>query len=160
MDGAIIRLSQPKSGTLCLSGTNPAQDTAFFLGFTVFSTEMLSADYQKVWKMFDADLIHITQMRFAIDTPPPGGVRVSGYTIHNSECSASANCLWTFALPNPITVSGTTTVSFADFTSMMDHPFDARGFHALDFDVGPGAFDFCVHDFQFLDANGVEVSLP
>jgi hypothetical protein len=27
----------------------------------------------------------------------------------------------------------------------------------LGFTVGPGSYSFCVHDFEFLDANGGEV---
>jgi hypothetical protein len=36
--------------------------------------------------------------------------------------------------------------------------FETRALATLGFDVGPGAFDFCVHDLQFLDASGAVVS--
>jgi hypothetical protein len=154
--GTTIRLSQPEPGRLCLSGTN-LQDAGFFLIFTVLSTDMFSPDYRKVSKLFDAERLGITQVRFAIDTPPPAGVNVSMLTIHEPVCTATNACGWQFSLPNPVTASGTTTASFVDLTSVPSHTFDARALDGMGFDVGPGDFDFCVHDFQFLDINGVEV---
>jgi hypothetical protein len=154
--GTTIRLSQPETGKLCMSGTN-VQDAGFFLVFTMISTDMLGVDYQKVWKRFNAEQLGITQVRFTIDTPPPGGINVSVTTLHADVCTATRMCGWQFALPNPVTESGTTTASFVDLTSVPSQTFDARALDSIGFDMGAGDFDFCIHDFQFLDINGVEV---
>jgi hypothetical protein len=157
--GTTIRLSQPAAGTLCVSETNPNSGdiTGILVGFTVFSTEGVSATYRKVLKMFNADLLGITQFRFTIDNPPPGGVGVGADTIHSTECAA-LDCLWFgFTVPNRITASGTRTVAFTDFVADPVRRFDTRGLDEIGFDVGPGDFDFCLRDFQFLDAQGVEV---
>ena len=51
----------------------------------------------------------------------------------------------------------TTTVSFADLVSSPPGMLETRALATLGFDVGPGDFDFCVRDFQFLDASGAVV---
>jgi hypothetical protein len=160
--GTTIRLSQPAAGTLCVSGTNPNSGniTGILVGFTVFSTEGVSPTYQKVLEMFNADLLGITQVRFTIDRPPSAGVSVWANALHSNVCNAACFSV-AFALASPITATGTTTItttaSFTDFTANPVQTFDTRALASIGFDVGPGDFDFCVRDFQFLDAQGVEV---
>jgi hypothetical protein len=156
--GTTIRFSQPKAGTLCLSGTNPTlTGTGLTLIFTVFSSQVFPG-YMKVLNgFFNADLLGIRQFRFTIDNPPSAGVSVGADTIHSTEC-AGVDCLWFgFTVPNRITQSGTSTVAFTDFVANPVRRFDTRGLDAIGFDVEPGDFDFCVRDFHFLDINGAEV---
>jgi hypothetical protein len=151
-----IRLSQPETGSLCLSGTAQS-DTGFILRFTRFT----GPGVDKVLSIFNADVLGITQLRFTIDRPPPGGVLVWAATIHSTVCHANLDCLtFGFELPNRITQSGTTTASLVDFAPDSGPTFDTRGLDAIGFSVGKGDYDFCVRDFQFLDANGVEVREP
>lgn len=153
-----ILLSQPQAGTLCMSGTNPdPTGTGLALSFPEFG--QLSPGTLMVLKRFNADLLNITQVRFTIDSPPSGGISVSATTLNSDVCNGN-DCRLGFALPNRITASGTTTASLVDFISDWNPPkpvFDTRALDTIDFAVGPGDFDFCVHDFQFLDANGAVV---
>jgi hypothetical protein len=161
--GTTIHLSQPADGTLCLSGSNPnaGDATGILLSFTEFSSAGLTATHGTVLKMFNADVLGITKVRFTIDRPPPAGVSVWADTLHSTECNNNDCITWGFALASPITATGTTSVtttaSFTDFIPTPPQTFDTRALDAIAFDVGQGDFDFCVRDFQFLDASGAVV---
>jgi hypothetical protein len=151
-----IVLNQPQTGTLCLSGTNPhPMGTGLSLDFTTLA--QLSPSSLMVLERFNADLLGIKQVRFTIDSPPSGGISVSAYTLHADVCNG-VDCLTFFALPTRVTAAGTITVALVDFVATPPQTFDTRALDAIGFDVGPGDFNFCVHDFQFLDANGAVVT--
>ena len=151
-----VVFSQPQPGKLCLSGTNPdPKGTGLLLGFSE-----LSSDLSMVLKRFNPDARGITQVRFTLDSPPPAGITVSADTLHSDVCNGTDCITWGFALPNHITVAGTTTAALVDFVSNPPQTFDTRALDAISFDVGPGDFDFCVHDFHFLNAAGVEILPP
>ena len=63
-------------------------------------------------------------------------------------------------MPNLINQSGVVTIAFSDFINDSGVSFDTRALNDILFEVNPGTFDFCVHDFQFLDANGAVVAAP
>ena len=149
-----IVFSQPQPGKLCLSGTNPdsTDTTGLLLGFSE-----LSSDFSMVVRRFNADVLGITQVRFTLDSPPPAGITVSADTLHSDVCNGTDCITWGFALPNHITAAGITTAPLVAFVSNPPQTFDTRALDAISFDVGPGDFDFCVHDFHFLNAAGVEV---
>jgi hypothetical protein len=155
--GTTIRLEQPQTGTLCLSGSTPADATALTLGYIVVAANTLTPTHQDVVSRFDASAKGITQVRFTIDALPPGGVSVGATSVHSNVCDQN-NCFSGGSLPSPITTPGTTTVAFTDFTSNPPSTLDARSLGTIEFNAGPGALDFCVHDFQFLDAAGNVVS--
>jgi len=48
-------------------------------------------------------------------------------------------------------------VNFEQTISGMSPTFDTTALEHLSFGVGAGDYDFCVHDFRFLDAAGNEV---
>jgi len=152
-----IVLNQPQAGTLCLSGTNPdPAGTGLTLDFTKLA--QLSSGSLMVLQRFNADLLGIKQVRFTIDSPPSAGVSVSADTLHGDICNGVDCVTFGFALPNRVTAAGTITAALVDFVSSPPQTFDTRALDAIGFDVGPGDFNFCVHDFHFLDANGVAVT--
>jgi hypothetical protein len=163
--GMTIRLSQPETGTLCLSGTAKRK----VAGFTSFIMLFVEQDRSgTIVNWLNADVLGITQVRFTVDRPPPGGVSVWATTVKKTVgCAFLPDCLtFGFNLPQRITESGTTTASWADFDPDSGPRFDARALGNIGFDVFKGDddagvasldYDFCVRDFQFLDANGVEV---
>ena len=152
-----ILFSQPQPGTLCMSGTDPdLKGTGLDLIFTVLGE--LSPGHLMVLKRFNADLPRITQLRFTVDSPPSAGLSISADTLHSDVCERTSCITWNFALPNRITAAGSsTTAPLVDFVNNPPQTFDTRALDAIGFDVGPGDFDFCVHDFHFLNAAGVEV---
>ena len=157
--GTTILFSQPASGTLCLSGTNPTPNgTGLAITFTVMALLGPAPDHLMVLHRFNADLLGITQVRFTIDRPPAAGLSVAATTIHSDVCNKSDCITFGFTLPNLITESGTTTALLTDFVNNPPQPFDTRALDSMDFVAGPGDFDFCVRDLQFLDANGVPVT--
>jgi hypothetical protein len=156
--GTTILFSQPASGTLCLSGTNPDPlGTDLTLVFTEGTTDPRTGT-DTVTRRFNADDLHITQVKFTIDRPPSDGVTVSATTLHGDVCHELDCITFGFTLPGRITASGTTTARLVDFVSSPPKTFDTRALNWIDFAVGPGAFDFCVRDFQFLDASGAVVT--
>lgn len=150
-----IALNQPQAGTLCLSGTNPAQDgTGLSLDFTKFG--QIDSSTLMVLEKFNADLLGIKRVKFTIDSPPAGGISVSADTLHADVCHGVDCITFGFTLPDRVTAAKTTTAALVDFASTQT--FDTSAIDAIGFDVGPGDFNFCVHDFQFLAANGVAVT--
>ena len=149
-----ILLSEPQTGTLCLSGSNPDPDgTGLLLGFT-----QLNSDLSMVLKRFNADLLGITQVRVTIDHPPSGGISLGADTVHSDVCHGVDCITFGFRVPTRITTSGTTTAALVDFVASPPQPFDTRALDGIWFSVDTGDFDFCVRDFQFLDANGAVVT--
>jgi hypothetical protein len=157
-----IRLSQPESGALCLSGTVPIGGFAgLILSFTIFS----ELPNQKVLRTLNADALRIAQMAFTLDRPPPNGVELGFDTIRSVDCqgmasTSSNSCVATGpSLPMPITASGRTTASFADFRFSDDLGKIAgtRAVSGVKFQVDDATYDFCIRDFQLLDAGGVPV---
>jgi hypothetical protein len=140
-----------------------AKDAGLGVGFTVFSSDMLTEHYQKVLSdYFNADGHGIAQVKFTLANPPPSGVRVGAYSIHSKECH-DIDCLGPGASLKGIVydVAQTITASFADFVADnvpdAGQHFDTHALAGVTFGVGPGTIAFCVRDFHFLDANGVEV---
>lgn len=157
-------LSQPKAGTLCLSGV-AATDGWAQIGL-LFAVKNPSGT--ETLKTFDADSLRITQVAFTIDSPPSGGVSVeAGITIATScpsdelACVANGFSLMTApgsSAPLSITSPSPVIAPFASFLqSVAGQRFDTTALDHLVFSVGPGSYRFCVHDFRFLDANGREV---
>jgi hypothetical protein len=158
---ADVRSSEP--GTVCMSGTNVdgvSLDLQLAEGDAPFTTVAANAPLVLTpAQLFHAGALGITGLSFTIETPPNTGVAPSILT-------------WTVCGPpttyraeqdgNPvvITTSGvTTTLAFADFPAQdRTQPFDANALSQLNFTVGAGAYDFCVSNLKFLDANGDEVT--
>ena len=158
-------LSQPESGKLCLSGTVSPGGWAF-LG-VLFSVK--SQDQTEILKKFDAAWLGITQLEFTIDSPPSGGVGVhAGISLSSTCTDDKLDCLSSpFSLmtgPSSsarvnITSPGRVIAPFANFKQTDgNQSFDTSALDDLGFDVGPGSYDFCVHGFKLLDAQGNEVA--
>ena len=161
--------SQPEPGKLCQSGTVEAGGYA---GFIMLFAEW-NQDATKVLKPFDATSLGITQVAFTIDSPPSGGVAVYASIVTSPECPGSppdySTCVtWGFELmsaplsttPLTITTPGPQVAPFTNFKqtlSGVNQTFDTTALNFFDFRVGAGSYDFCVHDFKFLDAAGNQV---
>lgn len=160
-------LSQPKAGTLCLSGSvSPGGWAAIGLTFA-----LKNRDRTEILKTFDAKALGITQVAFTLDSPPSGGVSVSAAITTATSCpgnpsdcvslgfdlmtAAGSSTTADYTMPGPV------TVPFANFTQTIgSQSFDTSELDHLTFIVGAGGYDFCVHDFKFLDAQGNEVLGP
>jgi hypothetical protein len=160
-------LTQPETGKLCLSGTVAANDgyAKIVIIFTTFNLERT-----KILKVFNADALGITQAAFTIDSPPSGGVTIDAAVVTATECPASPGDCFTqgfdlrtetstgmlasFTTPGPELAP---FINFEQTDPSVSRPFDTSALHHLEFIVGQGDFNFCVHDFKFLDAAGAEV---
>ena len=170
----VANLSQPTAGKLCLSGAVApggwAQLAFGFRELTPGATGVLK------------NALGISQLRFTVDTPPSGGL-VLDAAIHTTEhCpSDAANCqticgdgpveCFTYGfdlmtapgstVPVNITTTQTVVAPFANFKQTVDgHDFDTRAIDHMSLNLSTqGPFNFCIHDFNFLDAQG-NVVLP
>jgi hypothetical protein len=159
-------LSHPEPGKVCMSGTVSTFGWAQIgLGFTVDN-----ATGTQVLKTFNANAMGITQMAFTIDSPPSGGVTVDAAITTSLVCPDSGADCFTYGftlmtaplsnIPLSITTPGPVVAPFINFEQTragVTQTFDTSALDHVVFDVGAGDFDFCVRDFKFLDANGVEV---
>jgi hypothetical protein len=161
-------LTLAETGQLCLTGTVAANDgyAKIVLIFTTFNLERT-----KVLKAFNADALGITQAAFTIDSPPSGGVTIDAAVVTATECPASPGDCFTqgfdlrtdsstgmlasFTTPGPKVAPFT---NFKQSDSSVSRTFDTSALHHLEFIVGQGDFNFCVHDFKFLNAAGAEVT--
>lgn len=159
-------LTQPVPGKLCLSGTvAPGGWAEMLLAYSVINKEGTA-----VLKKLDADKLGITQAAFTIDSPPSGGVAVNAAVTGSLVCSPGEICFIygftlmttpTSMLPLRITAPGPQVAPFANFQQTdptMSPTFDTSGLEHIDFAVGAGDYNFCLHDFKFLDAAGNEVT--
>jgi hypothetical protein len=150
----VMTMTHPDAGTLCLSGSiKPG-------GFAVLGLEFpkKNADETMVLEPFDATAHGITQVALTVDSPPAQGADLLANAITHTSCPANPlDCQYP---PNfkftTITAAGPVTAPFADFKSL-DDPSETLNPSLLDsifLQVGSGDFDFCIHDFNFLDAAG------
>ena len=105
-------------------------------------------------RLFPAAALGIEAVRFTIETPPSSGILPALITF-GPACDETA---WGDAARDDTRViinsSGRTTLSLAtDFVPALD----TNAIGALNFSVSPGAYDYCITDLDFLDANGNEV---
>jgi hypothetical protein len=166
-------VSQPAAGTLCLSGVvAPGGWAQLGLEFLVYTS-----DGNAIASRFDAKALGITQVQFAVDTPPSGGLLVEA-AVNTDEpcpsnepecptlCSNIPHDCFTYgfglmtdpgsSVPLDITTTGTIIAPFGNFEQTVDnHNFDTSAIHHISFNLASkGPFDFCIHDFEFLDAQG------
>jgi len=158
-------LSQPQPGKLCLAGTLAEGGGLAVLRLT-FSA--LNEDQTRVTKTFDADARGITQMTFSIDSPPPGpGLGVAALITTSLEITPGQRNVNGFRLMTPpfldemrIRETGPVLAPFADFRPANSPTFDTTALDTIGIFVGDAGldYDFCIHDFKFLDAAGNEVT--
>lgn len=166
LSASTVSLTQPEMGKLCVSGTVVADGYAkIVLVFTTFNL-----DRTQVLKVFNADALGITQAAFTLDSPPSGGVTIDAAVVTATDCptnprgcfnqgfdlmtDSNTGTLVSFTTPGP-EVAPFTNFKQTDPTSAKS--FDTSAFHHLEFIVGQGDYNFCVHDFKFLNAAGAEV---
>jgi len=150
----VMTMTHPDVGTLCLSGSiKPG-------GFAVLGLEFpkKNADETRVLEAFDATAHGITQVALSVDSPPAQGADLLANAITHTTCPANPlDCQYP---PNfkftTITAAGPVTAPFADFKSLDDpsQTLDPSLLDSIFLQVGSGDFDFCIHDFNFLDAAG------
>lgn len=151
-------VTQPETGTLCISGTAPAYGSA---GFPLVLL-LTSPDFGALLQAFDADALGITDVSFTIDSLPEGGIIVDAGIVPDADCSSTFDCVaFGFTLPR-ITEAGTMTVPLVDFLQSVPaspfQAFDTSAISHIGFTAGEGPYDFCVRDFKFLDAAGDEIN--
>jgi hypothetical protein len=160
-------LTTPEPGKLCLSGTAAPGDgwAKVVFVFTTFNLERT-----KVLKVFDAEALGISQVAFTLDSPPSVGVTMSATVVTATDCPNSPGDCFSqgydlvtapsSAIPARFTMPGPQVVPLADFQQALrgvSQSVDTSALHHLELVVGSGAYDFCIHDFKFLDATGHEV---
>jgi hypothetical protein len=163
-------LSNPEDGKVCIKGTvAPGGDAFIVLWFTQYNA-LESYNITAVLKPFDAAALGITQVAFSVDSPPSNGVTVQAVVLKRLDCPGGGQDCRTagFALmdaPNSgvqvvIKDPGPVVAPFANFEQTdktLTTTFDTTELDAVLFVVIDGAYDFCIHDFKFLDPSGNEV---
>jgi hypothetical protein len=81
----------------------------------------------------------------------PGDCFTQGFDLRTET---STGMLASFTTPGPELAP---FINFEQTDPGVSQPFDTSALHHLEFIVGQGDFNFCVHDFKFLDAAGAEV---
>jgi hypothetical protein len=138
-------LTLPEPGKLCLASADPPGG---FVGLNL----MLGGNVP-----FDAEALGITQFAFTLDGVPPG---LTGGVAERVPCDCSflPACLGgKFSLP--FTTPGKHVVALTDLVwtagPIMESALNTKSLSGLGFDVIPSEpYDFCVSDFEFLDAEG------
>jgi hypothetical protein len=161
---ATVHLEQPRAGTLCLSGS--ASTTELGWGALALGFSNRNADATEVLSTFDADSLGITQLAFSVDSPPSQGLFVEVGSVTAFSCPESpSGCSQVPGfglLTGPgssvllnITAPGRVVAPFSAFqqTNPASETFDPTVLDRVAFRAG-AAYDFCVHDFTFLDASG------
>jgi hypothetical protein len=156
-------LTQPKSGTVCLSGT---VETGGWAGL-LLPVSTVSPDGSQFLTTLDAAARGITQFNATIDSPLTGGVTVGATTVPpppvdcpNASCFVNFNLVTapgsgmsqTFAQP------GAVVAPFGGFERSPATTFDTTSVEGVQFNpAAAGEYAFCISDLKFLDAAGNEV---
>jgi hypothetical protein len=144
------RLTEPASGKLCMAGTVATNGWAV-LGLPFFDD--LTPDGTPV-KIFDPVAAGVAALGFTIDSPPSDGIKPSAVGGAHVELPANPGVPVVVTAPESLVVP--ISSFFSDGTPpVMLAPSDFQG---IGFGVSAGDYDFCVHDFKFLDAGGNEVT--
>ncbi|HEX4334486.1 MAG TPA: hypothetical protein VH062_01160 [Polyangiaceae bacterium] len=158
-DGASTRkMSQTSPGSLCLSGKVAAG------GFALLALVLAdkSDDGRKILHAFDAAARGITQVTLTIDSPPSQGATLLAHSVVKTSCpSGPQDCFFPPDFKfNDISQASTVTAPLNAFVSADDATMslDAGAINDILVRVGPGDYDFCVHDFALLDAQGEPVT--
>ena len=157
-------LSQPEAGKLCLSGIVSPDGWAQIL--LVFAVR--SQDRTQILKKFDANALGIAQAVITIDSPPSGGLSVSAAITTATSCPGDFTACITpgfdlmtapgSSVAANYTAPGQIIAPFANFRQTVGtQSFDTTVLQSLAFIVGKGSYNFCIHDFMFLDAQGNQV---
>jgi hypothetical protein len=153
------RVSYPEPGKVCMSGDDGAQLELHFGSGEGWDGENLPNPARAGYDgsgLFHAKDLGITAVSFTIESPPSAGVSpwilawlppCGDFFGGNAEKDGSRLA---------ISTSGTTTT--LSFATDFSEPFDTNAIDGLNFDVGPGAYDYCITNLKFLDANGMEVT--
>lgn len=164
-------LSQPADGKVCLEGTVAPGGYAYVVFWFTQYNALENYDITAVLKPFDAAALGITQLAFSVDSPPSNGVTVEATVLKRFDCPAGGQDCRTsgfelMTAPNsnvPVNIKapGALVAPFANFEQTdptQSTTFDTTQLDAVIFTVIDGPFDFCVHDFKFLDPSGNEVA--
>jgi hypothetical protein len=164
-------LSQPQNGKVCLEGTVAPGGGAFVVFWFTQYNALENYNITAVLKPFDAAALGITQVAFSVDTPPTNGITVQASVLKRLDCPAGGSDCRTggFTLmtaPNsnvPVNIkdAGPEVAPFASFEQTdptLPTTFDTTQLDAVLFTVIDGPYNFCVHDFKFLDPTGNEVA--
>lgn len=139
-------LRQPASGTLCLSGTvSPGGFALLAVAFSRWNTPR-----NKILATLDVARAGITQAAVTIDTPPLQTMSVAAHSVASLDCPASPlDCFSaSYTLSANIRTPGPVILPLGSLPA-------SAPLHDILFSVdGAGDYDFCIHDFQFLDAEG------
>ena len=150
-----VTMSFPDSGMLCLSGqVSPGGIAGVNLGLATRTQD------GSILKPFDAAGRDITQVALTIDSPPSAGVAVKARMVTHVECpNDPLACSYppdfefkTISVPGPV-VAPLDDFKAVDSTLVLD----THTLSELVLQVFSGDYDFCIHDFKFLDAQGNEV---
>ena len=145
------RLTQPAAGKLCMAGTAAPNGWAV-LALRFYDTRNPDGTYVTTFHPVEAG---ITAYEVTIDSPPSGGISPSTYGGFHLQLPSNPGVPLLVTQPGPVMVPLTGFVSDSD-PSVTVAPENVQ---TTGFDVGPGDYDFCVHDLKFLDAAGNEVTL-
>ena len=164
-------MSNPEAGKACVKGTVAPGGYVFLVVIFTEYNSLQNSEITAVLKSFDAAALGITQVAFSVDSPPSGGVTVQAAVLKQFDCPGGGQDCRTggFVLMDapssgvPVVIKdpGPLVAPFANFeqTDPSQSPtFDTTQLDAILFMVLDGSYDFCVHDFKFLDPSGNEVA--
>jgi hypothetical protein len=147
-DGAGVTTAKVRTepGAACMSGTS--------VGWAVLQLIVGTRE-----KPFDAEALGITQLEFTIDSPPTSGV-LGQLTMFSVEGSPHSFDLFRDGRRVSVVSTQTLRVSFDDYQNA-SVVLDPSRLLAIGFPIGSAsAYDFCVRDLKFFDANDEEVLPP
>ena len=144
------RLTEATTGKLCMAGT-VASDGFAVLALRFFDSR--NPDGTFVTK-FHPVAAGITAIEATIDSPPSGGLtlsRIGGFHVERASNPG---------VPVVVTMPGSLMVPLSGFVSDDSPPVTLApdDVQTLGFNVPAGNYEFCVHDFKFLNAASHQVT--
>jgi hypothetical protein len=166
----ITRLTH-QPGKICMSGQVTTGWAELVLDFSGNNPNGSQPPEQPAAAL-DAAGLGISQLRFTLDSPPASGLAANLASVLVPGCYGRPNeCLHAGyyimsedipGVPERLNEAGTYTLRIADFQAAPwvdpTRELDTSRLAFLDFEIGSGDYDFCIHDLQLLDDAGSPVA--
>jgi hypothetical protein len=174
-------LNNPQPGTLCMSGVlaNAGPNGANWGAILGMDFIEWNEDETEILKWLDAQAFGITQLKFTLESPPPGiGVGLGLDMVTHTECAVSpgycssggrlrlmtGDTPFAYLTPGdkgPLPISAFVQPPWETSTLTLD----TSKLLSLGFVLGSNSgealsYEFCISNLRFLDANGNEVVDP
>jgi len=169
----VTHVTRDEPGRICMSGEVTTGWAILIVSFDRINA-VAATPAPETRQPFDSAALGATALRFTLDPAPANGLQVALSMVTGEGCTATTqDCIQADfyvmvegrpGVPLAFDESGPQTLRIADFVPAPwadpTNTLDPTRLAGVQFELNPGAFDFCIRDFELLDASGTPITPP